>query len=294
MQKVNTSSEMKITLLGTGVPTPVLQRFGPGTLVEAGEEQLVFDVGRGTLQRLFQLKRQLKNIPVVFLTHLHSDHTVGLPDLWLTGWLSSRTEKPFIIFGPRGTQKMMEYLELAFQYDIRIRSYDDRLNPSGAVVIAKDVDVGVVYQQNGIKVTAFTVDHSPIEPALGYKVEYGGYSAVISGDTRFCENLIEQARGCDVLVHEVIAADMLRKEARGNLEAMERVIAHHTTPDQAGEIFSRVKPKLAVYSHIIPITASACDLIPPTRKTYNGPLEVGEDLMTIKIGGEISVEHFNP
>jgi ribonuclease Z len=112
---------------------------------------------------------------------------------------------------------------------------------------------------------------------------------VLSGDTRFSENLIKYAKGTDVLVHEVIAADMMRAGSLKNAETTERVIAHHTTPEKAGEIFNRVQPKLAVYNHIIPVTATAKDLVPPTFLTYQGPLEVGEDLMSIEIGEEVTV-----
>jgi len=282
--------KIRVTLLGTGVPTPIMERFGPAILVEAGGETMLFDAGRGVLQRLFQLKTPLKDLRSVFFTHLHSDHTVGLPDLWLTGWLDGRPEIPFKVYGPRGTQKMMEYLELAFQYDLRIRAFDDRLPPSGSIILAQNISEGAVYENQGVKVTAFLVDHAPIEPALGYKVEYGGRSVVISGDTRYCPNLVQWAKGCDVLVHEVLAAGMMRAGARVPSEAMERVIAHHTTPEQAGEVFSLVQPRLAVYSHIIPVTAGESDLMPPTRKTYSGPLAAGEDLMTISIGAEITVE----
>jgi ribonuclease Z len=115
---------------------------------------------------------------------------------------------------------------------------------------------------------------------------------VISGDTRFSEHLISCAGGADVLVHEVIVADMLRDKAPNNQNQifLERVIAHHTTPEQAGEVFTRVNPRLAVFTHIIPVTATAENVIPPTRKTYAGPLEIGEDLMVINIGKEITVQ----
>ena len=118
--------DIRVTLLGTGVPTPVMERFGPSTLVEAGGEILLFDAGRGVLQRLFQLQTPLQAVRSVFLTHLHSDHVVGLPDLWLTGWLMGKPEVPLRIWGPRGTAAMMTHLDQAFQCDIRIRLYADR------------------------------------------------------------------------------------------------------------------------------------------------------------------------
>ncbi|HTY81626.1 MAG TPA: MBL fold metallo-hydrolase, partial [Dehalococcoidales bacterium] len=179
------AGNIRVTLLGTGVPTPVMERFGPGTLVEAGGKVMVFDAGRGVLQRLHHLRASLKEMRV-FLTHLHSDHIVGLPDLWLIGWLTARRDTPFRIWGPRGTAKMMGHLEAAFDYDIRIRAYDDRLHPDGAAVIAQDIEEGLIYDEDGVKVTAFLVDHAPITPAFGYRVDYNGRSVTISGDTRVC------------------------------------------------------------------------------------------------------------
>lgn len=282
--------DIRMTLLGTGVPTPVMQRFGPGVLVEAGGEALLFDAGRGVLQRLWQLRPPLRQVRTVFLTHLHSDHTVGLPDLWLTGWLHSRPETPLRLWGPRGTVEMMKHLEQAFQYDIRIRLYDDRCPPEGVVVLAEDISEGVVYENNGVKVTAFLVDHYPIQPAFGYRIDYTGRSVVISGDTRFSEHLISCAQGVDVIVHEVLVDDMMRASSPDNPAVMERVIAHHTTPEQAGEVFARINPGLAVFTHIIPVNATEKEIFPPVRRAYSGPLEVGEDLMVIEVGKEITVK----
>ncbi|UCD08905.1 MAG: MBL fold metallo-hydrolase [Dehalococcoidales bacterium] len=285
--------DIRLTLLGTGGPTPVIKRFGPSILVEAGEEKLLIDAGRGAIQRLMQLKQPVREVRSIFLTHLHSDHIVGLPDLWLTGWLNGRAETPLRVWGPRGTRDMMKYLDLAFNYDIRIRSFDDRLPPEGAVVLAEDIEEGIIYNANGVSITAFEVDHAPIKPAFGYRIEYIGRSAVICGDTRFSEHLISHATGADVLVHEVIAPDLMRGRSGGNSKALERVIEHHTIPEKAGEVFARANPRLAVYSHIIPVTATADDLVLPTRKTYSGPLEIGEDLMVINIGEEVTVRRFN-
>ena len=131
-ENLNNGNDMfRVTLLGTGAPPPVMERFGPSTLVEVGGEILLFDAGRGVLQRLFQLKTPLNRLRSLFLTHLHSDHIVGLPDLWLTGWLVGHPEVPLSIWGPRGVKEMMTYLDKAFDYDIRIRLYDDRPPPRG-------------------------------------------------------------------------------------------------------------------------------------------------------------------
>ena len=283
---------IKVTLLGTGCPTPVMNRFGPSILVQAGDQKLIFDTGRGALLRLTQIKIRPKDIGGVFFTHLHSDHLVGFPDLWLTGWVNGRRDRAVQVFGPRGTVKMMSHLEQAFEYDIRIRLYDDNAPPEGVVIEAKDILEGVVYEKNGVKVTAFDVDHQPIKPAFGYRIDYAGRSVVLSGDTRYSENLIKYAKGADLLIHEVVSPESLKRAEYGE-ERSKIIINHHTTPEQAGELFTRVKPKLAVYSHIVLPSATAEDLIPPTRKTYSGALELGEDLMVIEVGEKIEVRRTN-
>ena len=186
---------------------------------------------------------------------------------------------------------MMAHLEQAYQFDIHMRrDVDEKLPAQGVVVLAKDVEPGVVYENGGIKVTAFAVDHGPVKPALGYRVDFAGHSVVLSGDTRYSENLVRFSEGADVLIHEVMDPDAFRlKNPSVSQERVQTILAHHTTPEQAGTVFARVKPKLAVYSHMVPPDAS--DLIPLTRKTYSGPLEVGEDLMSIEIGEKVVVRH---
>jgi ribonuclease Z len=282
------SQTLKVTLLGTGYPRPVMERFGPSILVEAGQEKLLFDCGRGATQRLYQLHVPFSEMTALFLTHLHSDHIVGIPDFYLTGWIFGRST-PLRVWGPAGTVAMMSHLEQAYEFDIHVRrDVDEKLPAQGVVVVAKDIEEGVVYQHDDLKVTAFVVDHAPVKPAFGYRVDYAGHSVVLSGDTRFNENLIRFAQGTDVLIHEVLDPEAYR--ASDHLysdEQKQRVIDHHTTPEQAGTVFSRVKPRLAVYSHVVPFDAQ--DLVAHTRKTYSGPLEVGEDLMSIEIGDQIKV-----
>ena len=281
--------EIKVTLLGTGSPPPVMNRFGPSILVEAGGGKFLFDAGRGALQRLAQLRVRWQDVDGLFLTHLHSDHVVGFPDLWLTGWLvGAGRSRPLHVWGPRGTRKMMSHLEQAYEYDIRIRLYDDRASPDGVVILAEDIGEGVVHEKGGVKITAFEVDHTPVKPAFGYRIDHAGRSVVLSGDTRVSDNLIRHAQGVDLLVHEVASPETFQR-AGAPPERAKSVVAHHVTPEQAGEVFSRTKPKLAVYSHIVLPTATEQDLIPSTRKTYSGPLEVGEDLMVITVGEKVEV-----
>lgn len=281
--------EIKITLLGTGAPTPAMDRFGPSILVEAGGQKFLFDAGRGALQRLAQINVRWQDVDGVFITHLHSDHVVGFPDLWLTGWLVGHgRDRPLAVWGPAGTKKMLSLLAQAYEFDIAIRQQDDKASPDGVVILARDIGEEVVFEKAGVKITAFEVDHRPIEPALGYRVDYGGRSVVLSGDTRISENLIRHAQGVDVLIHEVASPEAFKRTSIAP-ERAKSVVAHHVTPGQAGEVFSRVNPGLAVYSHVVPPTATAQDLLPATRKTYSGRLELGEDLMEIRIADDIDV-----
>lgn len=278
---------IRVTLLGTGCPPPVMNRFGPSTLVEAGDQKLLFDAGRGALQRLTQIKVRWQDVNGVFLTHLHSDHIVGFPDLWLTGWLIVPGRNvPLQVWGPLGTSKMISHLKQAFEYDISIRQVNDRAAPDGVALLVHDISEGVVYNKGGVKVTAFEVDHAPVKPAFGYRIDYAGRSVVLSGDTRVSENLIRHSQGVDLLVHEVFVPETLQRAGVPSDRA-NKIVAYHTTPEEAGLVFARTKPRLAVYSHICLPTATDQDLLPPTRKTYGGPLELGEDLMVIEVGEKI-------
>jgi ribonuclease Z len=274
---------IRVTLLGTGGPLPAVERSGPSTLVEAGDEVLLFDCGRGVTQRLAQVGMPLKDIDAVFLTHLHSDHTVGFPDLWLTGWLRGRPD-PVLVFGPAGTEDMMRHLEQAFHADIASRL---NASPEAAAIDAHDIVENVVYRTDDVTVTAFVVDHGSIVPAYGFRVDYQGRrSVVISGDTRYSENLIRNARGVQLLVHEVAAAD---PELLRSSERVRNIIGIHTTPEEAGRVFRQARPFLAIYSHIVLFDVSEDELLRRTRAQYPGALQVGRDLMVIEIQNEVQV-----
>lgn len=277
---------IEVTLLGTGTPQPVMERFGPSILVQAGPETLLFDAGRGCLQRLRQLDVSYDKIDVLFLTHLHSDHVVGLPDLWLTGWLVSGRSTPLAVFGPAGTSQLIGYLQKAFAFDIKIRVGDDKKFEQGSHLAAREIEQGPVYERNGVRVIAFKVDHHLDIPAFGYRIEYRGRSVVLSGDTRYSENLISFAKGADLLVHEVvIAPDTVSKT-----DPKYPVFAHHTTIEQAARVFDAVRPKLAAYSHIVkPFGRNEEELLKRTKAIYPGPVMIGEDLMHFSIGDTISV-----
>jgi ribonuclease Z len=291
-----TPGDFRVTLLGTGVPIPNPDRFGPCTLVEAGNRKFLIDAGRGATIRLSQIGLPIGRIDVQLLTHYHSDHTSGVPDIWLTGWLESHfgtRRTPYRVIGPTGARALMENLEKAYAADIKIRIDDEKLPPSGIATDVTEFDRdGVVYDRDGVRVIAFEVDHGDvIKPCYGYRFEYGARAAVFSSDTRYNQNVIKYGAGADLLVHEVASAQPeLMKEAY-----IQRIIAHHTTPREAGRVFAQTKPKLAAFTHIVQLASERIapptidDIVAETRQTYDGPLVVGEDLMAFDIGETVTV-----
>jgi ribonuclease Z len=290
-------SDFKVTLLGTASPEPIPDRFGPSTLVEAGDQELLFDAGRGVPIRLRQINVPVGKITALFLTHYHSDHTSGIPDVWLTGWLAGlpgRRTTPFRVIGPVGAKELMANLEKAYALDIKMRLEDAKLPPEGiATAVEEFAQDGLVYEQGGVKVIAFTVDHGPaVKPAVGYRIEYKGHSVVISGDTRYNQNVIKYGTGADVLIHEVCVA---RPELLSTNVAAQRIMAHHTSPQEAGKVFAQARPKLAVYTHLVFLAdekspaPTADDMMSQTRETYGGPLTIGEDLMSFEVGDTVTV-----
>ena len=294
---------MVITLLGTGSPTPLPNRFGPSALIQAGGQTLLFDAGRGVPIRIHQLGVPLAKIDVLFLTHFHSDHTSGIPDVWLTRWVRTsgamEATTPFNVIGPIGAKALMSNLEKAYADDIRIRmAAEPPPSPQGIATSAMEFDRdGVVYEKGGVTVIAFKVDHGPaVKPAYGYRIEHVGRSVVLSGDTTYNENVIKYGVGADLLIHEVAAA---RPELMTDAH-FQRIMRHHTIPERAGIVFSKARPKLAVYTHFILRSSAQVpeptleDVVAQTRRTYRGPLELGEDLMSFEVGEGVTVRRYKP
>jgi len=290
------AGDFRVTLLGTGSPQPRMDRFGPATLVEAGDKILLFDVGRGAATRLVQLGVSLGEIDAVFLTHFHHDHLIGLDDIWMTGWLPpyGGRQSPMQVWGPTGTRNLLSGLQKTFELNTGVRIADQGLPLEGVEFTAHEfAEDSVVYESAGVTVTAFAVDHGElIKPAYGYRVDYGGRAVVISGDTRFDRNLIAAAKGADLLIHEVVlVSDELLKTS----EAIRIITAHHTMPEEAGIVFDEVNPKLAVYTHLVSLGSAEIaaepleNLLPRTRMNYGGPLVIGEDLMRFEIGDTIEI-----
>jgi ribonuclease Z len=303
LDATNSNSSINVILLGTAPgPTFSAQRLGISTLVLAGPEKLLFDCGRGLTTGMAALAINPADVTKVFLTHLHSDHIVSLPELYLFPWASQGRNKPLQVWGPDGTQSMVKHLQEAFAFDIHIRrDVDEKFSAEGIKAFATDIREGVVYEANGVKVTAFLVDHGPVKPAFGFRVDYHGHSVVMSGDTKPSDNLVKFSQGVDLLIHEVGGSkadprlvgppDELFPGSRQTRGQRKRIGEHHTDGTEAGQVFQRVKPKLAVFSHYGVEPAATLALV---RQNYAGPVEFGEDLMTINVGDTVSIRRFVP
>ena len=292
-----TGDSLRVTFLGTGAPRPSLDRYGPSILVEAGNHKLLVDAGPGMRERLFEAGGfdLITTVDHIFVTHLHFDHTISIPGMWLSGWLYGR-KVPMRVFGPEGTQEMMRHFTAAYDWDIRYRKIVG-VHSQGAELIARDVTPGVVFDRDGLKVTAFDVEHMPIDvetgellgldgQTIGFRIDYAGRSVLFSGDTRTTGDSVinEIGKNVDVLIHEVqVPAEGDSPEARlANVS-----LSVHSTPRQVAAVFEKTRPRLGVYSHIIPPDITAEELMAKTRPDYSGPLVVAHDLMTITIGDEI-------
>ena len=276
---------LTVTLLGTGTPRPDIEHFSQAILVEAGDTKLLFDAGRGATMRLHQIGISSDQIDKVFLTHLHYDHIVGLDDVWLTARLWQRAE-PLKVLGPKGTEEFVEHLRQAYEVDHRVRRRQSGLAMDLGDIWAEEVEPGVVYLDGELKVTAFTVDHGEAKPAFGYRVDYGPRSVVISGDTTYSSNLVEWAKGADVVIHEVmmVSEAILKENSR-----LQKVGQYHSSPKQAGQILAQIKPKLGILVHMLKFGVTEEQVLEALGKHYQGEVRLGEDLMAVDIGDSVYV-----
>ena len=275
------SDDLVVTLLGTGTPGLYPARFSAANLVQAGGMNLLIDAGRGATLRIGQAGLAVGDIDATFLTHFHSDHVSGLADVFMTGYITvpyigGRTE-PFQLYGPAGTQQLADGILTAHQWDIDTRIVDEKTPEAATKIEVHEAEEGVVFDRNGLRVTAFPVHHGDnISHAVGYRIDYRDKSVLISGDTTFDANVTAFAKDADLVIHEVGMASQKMLEH----PATARVMAHHTSPEDVGRVFAEASPDYAVYSHMVLMgNPPIAEVIRRTRTTYDGPLVIGADLM---------------
>ncbi len=271
----------RIVLLGTGNPNADPARSGPSVAIVVDDTPYLIDCGPGVVRRASAAHARgvealrVENLKHLFVTHLHTDHTVGLADLIFTPWVLERDE-PLNVFGPPGIAAMVDHILAAYEQDIRIRL--DGLEPAnteGYRVNVHEIREGVAYEDGKIKVSAFEVEHGSWKHAFGYRFETPDRTIVISGDTRPSENLVAHAKGCDVLLHEVFWTAGFAKRP----PVWQRYHASfHTSTVELADIASRVRPGLLILYHQLFWGATDRDLLGEIQQTYQGRVVSGQDL----------------
>lgn len=269
-----------VVMLGTGTPTPDPNRSGPAVAIVVHNVPYLVDIGAGVVRRAVQAYQKgvyalhPTNINVAFITHLHSDHTVGLADLIFTPWVVGRS-KPLNLYGPPGVKSMADHILKAYEQDIDIRVNGlEMAGRRGIAVNAHDVEPGLIYTDKRVKVTAIKVNHGSWKRSYGYRFDTPDRTVVISGDTAPSENLIEQSRGCDVLVHEVYCAKDFANLAR---DPHKYHSTFHTSAIELGRIAAEIKPKLLVLYHQLGWSPPS-QFIKEVKEHFEGKVVYGNDL----------------
>lgn len=289
---------LHVYVCGAGTPLPDPLRAGPCLAVIAGDQHLVFDAGSGGVRTLTRMAYPTGRIDAVFLTHLHSDHMDGLGELLMQAWVNGGRDVPLPVYGPEGVEEVVEGFRAAYRIDGTYRAAHhgpEIANPAGhggaPVPIHLPAGPGgaeIVYDEGGVTVTAYKVDHSPVEPAFGYRVDYKDRSISLSGDTVYSENLIAISQGVDVLFHEALNASMAiamrdaaEEAGRPDLaKILGDILDYHATPEDAAKSAEAAGVRQLVYYHTIPpLPSRALDALfmREAKAHFAGPMDVAVD-----------------
>ena len=279
--------EMRVIACGTGMPTPRPAQAAACFLVELGNgDKFLFDIGDGSVERLFGLQIPMAFLDKVFIGHLHGDHFGGLGALYVAGGIAGRFT-PIRIWGPSGsrpelgTKAAVEAMEKMYLWDL-----EGRLGQTDVRGFATDVTefdykkVQVVYEENGVKITAFPAIHA-IDGSVSYRLDWNGLAFVFSSDTYPNKWFMEQAKGADLVVHECFIAvpDLVARFGLTPESALQVGTQIHTPPEAFGKVMSTLKPRLAVAYHFWTGIDSTPGVLERIRKTYDGPLSLAKDYM---------------
>jgi len=269
-----------LVMLGTGMPRPDPECFGPATAVVVGNRVFLFDAGAGVMRRMAAAGLSIRGPEAVFITHLHSDHTLGLPDLILTTWVMGR-RTPLQAFGPVGLKKMTRHILKAWDEDIQVRIEGlEQQTTTGYKVKVHEFDTGVIYDKGGVRITAIPVIHGCWKQAYGFRIDTPDRSIVISGDTVPTDSILEASREVHVLVHEVYPHSQVAPELReGGQEWPSYMREFHTSDLELGLLAAQAKPKLLVLHHIVRHGQDDQELLEAIRAGgYIGEVVVAKDL----------------
>jgi ribonuclease BN (tRNA processing enzyme) len=273
------SQDTRAILLGTGNPNPEPARMGPAVAIASGDHIYIVDAGAGVVRRAAEAGITMPQLTRAFITHLHSDHTIGLPDLILTPAVTGRIE-PFEIYGPPGINSMVTNLMKAYERDIDIRLHGGEPSVAKAYdVTAHDVKPGEIYHDETLRVIAFPVNHGTWKFAYGYRFEAKDKTIVVSGDTTYSESLIGAAANCDILIHEVYSKQGLTHRTP---EWQRYHAAFHTSGTDLGKLASIVKPRTLVLYHQLPMGETPAEVLAEIKSVFHGEVIYGEDLTVVR------------
>ncbi len=275
-------SQTQVVLLGTGTPNADPDRMGPSTAVVVNHHSYIFDCGPGVVRRCtaaakrFNLQAlQADQLSTLFITHLHSDHTIGYPDFILTPAVLERKNQ-LTVFGPRGIKSMTKHLLKAYQEDIDMRLHGlEKGDKNAYTVNVHEIHEGTIYQDVDVRISAFKVKHGSWKEAYGYRIESKDKVIVISGDCTYSENLIANAKGCDILVHEVYSEEGFTKRTPRWQSYHSQF---HTSSSQLADIANKVKPKLLILTHQLIWSSTEEKLLQEIKSKYDGAVVSGHDL----------------
>lgn len=274
------ASGTTLVLLGTGMPRPNPEASGPATAVVVGNQTFLFDAGPGVMRQLAAAKLPINGVTALFVTHLHSDHTLGLPDLILTSWVMGR-KAPLLAFGPHGLRAMTDHILEAWKEDIVIRETGlEKIAPAGYRVDVREISTRVIYDSGGVRVIAIPVEHGKWDEAYGFRIETPGRIIVISGDTRYSQALQAAARGADILVHEAYPEVRLAPEQRPGGELWpEYMRQFHTSDVEVGRLAAAARPKLLILHHLVRMQGTDAELLAGVKRGgFAGRTVIGHDL----------------
>ena len=272
---------MKLHLLGTGCPAVDPRRYGPASLLHTDQgARILIDCGSGVTQRLMSAGCSGAEIDLLLITHLHSDHVVDLFQLIISSWHQGRDRSQQIV-GPAGTQEFVGQLLEAWRPELERRAmHEKRPSLDGLDVEASEIGDGAEMDLGNMVIEAFEVDHRPMGPCLGYSFREPGQHLVHSGDTGPCDSLIEAARGCDLLVHDVLLKhELAPREGVRTQETIDQVASYHATADQVGKIATEADAKCLILTHFVPPSFDEDRLLEIVRADFDGPVMCGQDLM---------------
>lgn len=294
------SERFEVVFLGTGSPLPSVDRCGAGNVVVAGDTHVLVDCGWGAARRLVPSGVRPASIDVAVFTHMHTDHMTDVPDFLFQRWTGG-ADTPLRVCGPEGTQEMIDGFLLALRRDIGFRQahHGDKLHPDGIRVEVTEVPVSKdplpFLTVDGLTLESFEVDHFPVVPAFGYRARFDGRTAVLSGDTSFCETLAAASEGADMLVCEALNAGMLEqmigmlKFAGRSREAalMEDVPSYHIATESVAQLAARAGVGEVVLSHLIPPIPNddgrEAEFVAGMAAVYGGPIRVARDMQRISV-----------